>query len=1042
MNDWKDYEHFVVKYHQDTYQHITYHWSAIPEEILYECGFINDTNKIRLQRKRDKEEGITNSIQEYGLDGIIKDENGIYHGLQAKCYDGRSYLKASDIGTFLSVLFLRMKSKNPLSKGYLYHTCKLESNLRDDIAINENKDIIQIHTPSLMCYNNPEIQTECKKEGEVLRYYQKDAIQKMNEPWSSMKQLIQMPCGTGKSVVIANYLKNQNYDHIYIFSPLRVLAKQNLYNMGKYMDDYEKILVDSDKDGTRSIEEIRKKMVKKCILSSTYDSVLDVIDKIADHSKNSIVIVDEAHNLYDDLVNILNKFQKVVLLTATPSKKMKEILQCNTLYEYKMDKAIEDKYICDYRIYVPYLEDCEDNIPVEFSMYEKEVVAKVMYLINSMLMKGCRRAIVYLKSVDECITFNNIFKHVMEEYHYLPYWCGRINKDTNDKERTECLDEFQKEKVRSDTLHILSSVRILDEGVDIIKCDSVFICGGNHSGNEIRTLQRMCRANRLDSMNPNKIAHCFMWCNQWSESLTLIHNMKELDHKFIGKVSHIGVNYTRNCVKEVYEKIKIANEEIKQYIQIKCIDVNESQMNRAIQLVERAKLRAEKGLNLMPKSYVNWREKSEEIQQENRDNQTIADWRKAVNGKKDKHISSDVKEYLDKELKGWTTLINYEEEAYKEALAIVQRLKVDEYGEKIHPINRRNVSKKYNSPEEEQETKDAIKLAYWARALKKDESTVINRAICYPKVKELLDQELPGWNLVRDINQSHIEKCKMVVENSKKRVLEGLNRYPIKFHIREDEIVHEEDKVKLSKEEYEKKVKNYKMKKIESDDSVQLSQWRNAYLHLQKGIEFYITNEKRQYYICPDEVVQMLNDQFPNWNIENKDEIEELEKVMKIVERCNERVSKNKSCLPKFKNSIKIEDRTEEQIQEASDANKLSLIRKGYIQYQTGKVSEKERKYKCYQSVIDYLNEKIPGWNEEKKIEDNKEQEEKQMKSIIEIINRCNERKEKGLNLLPKYNKTEGLDAEKLNSLAKGKNFLYKSVRKYLDENLKGWDKK
>ena len=71
-------------------------------------------------------------------------------------------------------------------------------------------------------------------------------------------------------------------------------------------------------------------------------------------------------------------------------------------------------------------------------------------------MKGCRRAIVYLKSIEECELFNNIVKEVMENYHYLPYWCERINKDTSDKERIRILKEFESEKERSDTIHILS----------------------------------------------------------------------------------------------------------------------------------------------------------------------------------------------------------------------------------------------------------------------------------------------------------------------------------------------------------------------------------------------------------------------------------------------------------------------------------------------------------------------------------------------------------------------------------------------------------
>ncbi len=1039
MNNWKDYETYIIKYHQDTYNHITYHWSNIPEEILYESGFINDTNKMRLQRKKDKIEGKINSIQEYGLDGIAKD-NEIYHGLQAKCYDGKSYLKASDLGTFLSILFLRMKAKNKESKGYLYHTCKLESNLYDDIFVNNHKDIIQT---KLLLNNN--IQEEYIKstnyEKEILRYYQKEAIEKLkNSVWNG-KQLIQMPCGTGKSTVIAHYLEDCDYEHIYIFSPLRIHAKQNLENMGKYLMDYEKILVDCDKDGTRNIEYIKDKLNKKVFISSTYKSALDIIHEITKDkkllNKKNIVIVDEAHNIYPDLGNILEKFNKVILLTATPSEEMKEIIDCETLYKYNMDKAIEDKYICDYRIYLPYLEN-DYEVPIEFNEYNKELVPKVMYLINGMLTKGCRRSIVYLKSIEECEVFNDIVKEVMEKYHYLPYWSERINKDISDKERVRILQEFESEKERSDTIHILSSVRILDEGVDIVKCDSVFICGGNGSGNEIRTLQRMCRANRLDKKNINKIAHCFMWCNEWNESLVLLNNVKELDSEFNKKVSIMGIDYNNNCNKIVKEKLKYESDKIKEYIKIKCMNVGDKQMERAIQIVKRAKKREQEGKNLLPKSYSNWKSKSEEIIQEHRDNQVIEDWRKCIKNKCDFTLSNDVKLYLDKELPTWSNLINYEEEAYKEALEIVKRLKVDKNGNKLHPKNY------YNStiPEEIQETKDYQKLEYWSRALRKDElNSTQNRAVCHLKVKELLDKELPNWNVVESTEESHIKRCKELIENCKKRVEKGLHVYPKKIHY------NEIDKNHISIEEYNNK-------KSECDDYNWINKWRKAYINLQKGITYNtLSTGKKEYYICPDEVVEMLNEYISNWNIENKDELEELEKVEKIVERCYKREKEGKTLLPKFKNNIPINKRNDEEKKENSDANKISMIKKAYNQHHTGTIKEKERHYTYYQSVIDYLDKHIPNWKEDKKIEENKDKENLQMKGIIELINRCNKRKEKGLNYLPKYRKSidikdmtqeeliEYHDAEKLWCLSNGNTYLYENVKKYLDENLEDWNK-
>jgi hypothetical protein len=186
----------------------------------------------------------------------------------------------------------------------------------------------------------------------------------------------------------------------------------------------------------------------------------------------------------------------------------------------------------------------------------------------------------------------------------------------------------------------------------------------------------------------------------------------------------------------------------------------------------------------------------------------------------------------------------------------------------------------------------------------------------------------------------------------------------------------------------------------------------------------------------------------------NKKEIEELEKIKRIVERCNYRKDNNMSVLPKFKNNIKPENRTEEEKQEDSDANKLSIIRKSYIQFTTGVIKEKERHYTYYQSVIDYLDKYILNWNEDKKVEDNKEKEILQMNEIIELVNRCNQRKEKGLNILPKYRtgiiskllsedeKIQGADADKLHGLSSDKTYLYESVKEYLNKNVEGWNQR
>lgn len=140
---------------------------------------------------------------------------------------------ANDIGTFMSVIFNRFSNE---SKGYLYHTSKLEKTLKNDI-INRNKIIeIKVDNPfnnvNIDNINN-NINTIFKIDNNIpikLRPYQVEAIQKLNENWYGIKSLI-LPCGTGKTTIFNEYLKQNNFKNIFIFSPLTMLTEQNLDNI-------------------------------------------------------------------------------------------------------------------------------------------------------------------------------------------------------------------------------------------------------------------------------------------------------------------------------------------------------------------------------------------------------------------------------------------------------------------------------------------------------------------------------------------------------------------------------------------------------------------------------------------------------------------------------------------------------------------------------------------------------------------------------------------------------------------------------------------
>jgi len=364
---------------------------------------------------------------------------------------------------------------------------------------------------------------------------------------------------------------------------------QNLERIKQFLPKYKYLLLDSD--CTTDFNEVDKILYENCVISTTFISAENVLFNLFLENSNydlsnSIVIVDEAHNIINNnnLIKIISSFPKVLLVTATPQICMEEILNCSTIYQYNFSNAIKDKYICDYNIYLPVIE-LKDNIdivdiekPEELLELDDNLSKKGLFLINGMLDVGARKCIVFLNTIEECNYFKDIVISIMENYHYMPYWIEIITSECNYSKRNEILDNFQyeKENERKDIIKILLSIRILNEGVDIIKCDSVFIGKMGDKMNDILTVQRICRANRLDKLNPNKIAHCFFWCDSWNKSLNVMRLMKESDYKFESKIKIIGSNYEKKTEIKNREKIKLNNTKCIEYINVKCVELNET----------------------------------------------------------------------------------------------------------------------------------------------------------------------------------------------------------------------------------------------------------------------------------------------------------------------------------------------------------------------------------------------------------------------------------------------------------------------------------
>jgi superfamily II DNA or RNA helicase len=356
-----EYEVFVKNHIINNLNKEAYLWKDIPEKILLDSGLIHSQNENRLKRKEKLIDN--NPLIDVGFDLLQIDENN-YTGVQ--CKNGyKSGLIIKDLGGFY-MMMLNHSNMN----GHVYYTSKLSIHIKEN-AINNRIQYIKL----LM--NETETKEEVKAETVFKPHdYQIEASNKIinhlddnnNDNNDNNRAILSMPCGCGKTYT--SYLIANKYDKVIIISPLRQFAKQNLDRYVEYGRTNTLLL---DSDGTRDIDQINEFINNnpKFLISATYKSV-DILQQL--NLTNSLIIIDEFHNLSknnvcneeDDFYKLLISNNKFLLMSATPriyeledEDENNNIDLGETVYNMTFTEAIEKKYICDYRIWLPSIH--EDN---------------------------------------------------------------------------------------------------------------------------------------------------------------------------------------------------------------------------------------------------------------------------------------------------------------------------------------------------------------------------------------------------------------------------------------------------------------------------------------------------------------------------------------------------------------------------------------------------------------------------------------------------------------------------------------------------------
>ena len=551
---------------------ISYLWSDVPEQVLFDANLITDYNKHRLKRKN--KEYMINGLKDVGIDIVkINDLNQIVF-IQCKNYSNT--LQVGDLSGFL-IMMLEHGTKN----GYVYHsTNKISLHIKEHLP----NRIKLVHKPMIVDEEKPD-----EKVNEVELYdYQKDVLKLYQEYYKTEKKaILSMPCGTGKT--ITSLYISKEYQTVVFISPLKQFAEQNMVRYKSYDTSRACLLVDSD--GTRDVKEIQKfvKQNKKTMLSVTYKSV-DVIISLMEYMVNPFIIIDEFHNLSatniyglgeideaaedteddeedvqkDPLNVLINSDYKMLFMSATP--RVYELEDNNDCYVedilgkmvYKMDfkTAIEKKYITDYNIYLPIMEDeskseldgvIEDiEAECDIVLADAELSQKCCYLYECMKKLGTLKCIIYFRSHEEIKQFIKYFDNINKYYAY-EYRIDSITCDDHKQKRNDKINKFKKAEGNA----FLCAVNILDECIDIAECNSIYVTYNCKS--KVKNVQRMSRAMRLNGTNDKKKASVILWCSEIDDMLTYMSSIKEIDLNYSEKIRYVQFN--RGLVKEVVEEM-------------------------------------------------------------------------------------------------------------------------------------------------------------------------------------------------------------------------------------------------------------------------------------------------------------------------------------------------------------------------------------------------------------------------------------------------------------------------------------------------------
>ncbi len=420
---------------------------------------------------------------------------------------------------------------------------------------------------------------------------------------------------------------------------------------------------------------------------------------------------------------------------------------------------------------------------------------------------------------------------------------------------------------------------------------------------------------------------------------------------------------------------------------------------------------------------------------------------------KGRPITHDLTEYLNKNLIGWCE--TSKDKMTKNANEIIEWYKKNQ---RLPRYMHKPKGEDTRTIEEQNEYVYASKLGVWQKCLSTDACDY------YPKIKKMLDQNIPNWNT--SLDNMALQKAEEIVSwvNKNKRMpvevrkrtnpdnrtedeikenhyssklcnfrqgLKGKGTTKCSIHVREYLDQHlpgwriEIDLKKKGMTDIEELVKRAKIResngknlipmnrqhKDKTYEDIQESKDSNKLQNVKAGLK------GRSRAICTDEMKNYLDQHLPGWRIEIDLKKKGMTDIEELVERAKIRESNGKNLIPMNR---KHKDKTYEDIQESKDSNKLHNVKAGL---------EGRSRAICTDEMKNYLDQHLPGWNE------STDHEKNQYEKATQIVKWCNKQKR-----YPKKNSGDKTEESFYNKLSAWRNKPCSTeIKNYLDEHLHGW---